>query len=123
MIGFGLKLILTTISFNIIVSGSVIPYEESEFQENLVGQEDVIDLSHFGYEAYGKPDEVVGEKLENFGPGKQNPEEVGSYFQGDILIPKSKIGRNGVSSVAYRWQNGIIPYVLQGTFSKNQLTN
>lgn len=41
---------------------------------------------------------------------------MGEYAQGDILFPAEN-GRNGLKSESARWSNGIIPYVIEGSFS------
>lgn len=46
-----------------------------------------------------------------------NPEELGSYGQGDILMPQH-LTRNGMKEQSSRWPNGIIPYSIEGRFSK-----
>lgn len=45
-----------------------------------------------------------------------NPEEVGDYAQGDILMPPQQ-GRNGVREEVLRWPQGHIPYRIDGYFS------
>lgn len=45
-----------------------------------------------------------------------NPEEMGGYAEGDILIPH--YGRNGVRDEAARWPRGIIPYLIDSKFSE-----
>lgn len=45
-----------------------------------------------------------------------NPEEVGDYAEGDILMPPQQ-GRNGVREEVLRWPQGHIPYVIEGYFS------
>ena len=45
-----------------------------------------------------------------------NPEEMGGYAEGDILIPQ--YGRNGIRDQAARWPRGIIPYLIDSKFSK-----
>ena len=55
-----------------------------------------------------------------FCSGSANPEENGDQFEGDIKI-------NGGSSKAFindpnsRWPNGVVPYVIEGSFSKQLL--
>jgi hypothetical protein len=47
-----------------------------------------------------------------------NPEEMGLYAEGDILITKPQEGRNGIRDQSSRWPKGIIPYTIQGRFSE-----
>lgn len=64
----------------------------------------------------------TGELLENWKPEQGNPEEVGTYVQGDMLIEGAQpLGRNGLSSTSSRWPNGIVPYVINGAFSAQEL--
>lgn len=46
-----------------------------------------------------------------------NPEEMGEYAEGDILMPQS-LTRNGIKEQTLKWPNGHIPYVIEGSFSK-----
>lgn len=46
------------------------------------------------------------------------PEELGSYFEGDILFPMLR--RNGVISSVRRWRNGVIPFIIEGDFEYYQ---
>lgn len=55
---------------------------------------------------------------------KENPEETGNYFEGDIDgIPENLelLQRNGVASSKYRWRYGLVPYTIEGNFSTNEL--
>jgi hypothetical protein len=48
-----------------------------------------------------------------------NPEELGNYTQGDIIMPPMYgTSRNGLINVSYRWPKGIVYYRIAGTFSK-----
>lgn len=44
-----------------------------------------------------------------------NPEEMGSYFQGDIILTKN-IHRSGVTDESLRWPNGEVCYIIDGDF-------
>lgn len=46
-----------------------------------------------------------------------NPEELGNYLEGDIMVTQGT-ARNGAKDPNLRWPNGIIPYVIEGNFSK-----
>lgn len=39
-----------------------------------------------------------------------NPEELGDYFEGDIMLPLPPQGRNGIIDEKYRWPDGRVPY-------------
>lgn len=46
------------------------------------------------------------------------PEELGSYFEGDILFPVNK--KNGLISSVRRWRNGVVPFIIEGDFDYYQ---
>lgn len=79
---------------------------------------DIIDISDFGDKIYGKPDPRSGIDVEKWTENNNatgNPEELGNYFEGDILFPVSS-ARNGIVGQSYRWPNGIIPFEIVGGF-------
>lgn len=76
---------------------------------------DVIDLSHYGSRMYGVPSEEAGRAVAESDPTKINPEELGPYVEGDILIPRPA-GKNGIIGEAYRWPKGKIPYEISPSF-------
>ncbi|XP_059611782.1 hatching enzyme 1.2-like [Phlebotomus argentipes] len=80
-----------------------------------------IDLSFLGPGIFGVPNEKIGKVLENFANFQGNPEEQGSYLEGDLLIPVSR-ARNGLVAQATRWPNGVVPYEIQGSFSANDMS-
>ncbi|XP_055373692.1 hatching enzyme 1.2-like [Condylostylus longicornis] len=94
---------------------------ESELKSALE-DDDFIDLSHLDSKLYGKPDNVTTkDNLENFDINdKVNPEELGTYLEGDILMPPPS-SRNGMISRAFRWPKGIIPYEIRGSFTAAEL--
>lgn len=72
--------------------------------------DDIIDLARFGDAIYGDPNDAVGRMVDEWSSDSiMNPEELGSYFQGDILIPTEE-GRNGIVRESTRWPNGVVPY-------------
>ncbi|GAB0089241.1 Metalloendopeptidase [Sergentomyia squamirostris] len=94
----------------------------SACQEEEATDEKIIDLSHFGSMLYGNPSSVNGRRLERWRNEDNvgNPEEQGSYIQGDILIPKSLV-RNGLRSQSSYWSNGIVPLQVIGPFSDSDI--
>ncbi|XP_061398642.1 zinc metalloproteinase nas-8-like [Musca vetustissima] len=50
-----------------------------------------------------------------------NPEEVGSYTEGDIIQTANMFSKNGVISKSYRWPYGVIPYEFAGNFNQHDL--
>lgn len=78
----------------------------------------VIDLSGYGNRLFGIPDKSTGKAVQSHGPNAANPEELGSYIEGDILVPRkvTSVGRNGMVSESYRWRDGIVPFEIMGAF-------
>ena len=46
-----------------------------------------------------------------------NLEELGDFFEGD-MIRLEDLTKNHLNNAAYRWPNGVVPYVNEGTFSE-----
>lgn len=56
----------------------------------------------------------------------ENPEETGPYIEGDIkddnnIYRTLSFQRNGIINPSLRWPNGIVPYIVQGSYSPQQL--
>ncbi|XP_055617565.1 zinc metalloproteinase nas-4 isoform X2 [Toxorhynchites rutilus septentrionalis] len=86
--------------------------------ENEVDSNDgEIDLSHLGTAIYGAPDPSVGERVSQYNPETDlvNPEELGTYAGGDMLITRPA-GRNGLADKSKLWSNGVVPFVIEGNF-------
>ncbi|XP_053617150.1 hatching enzyme 1.2-like [Plodia interpunctella] len=82
--------------------------------------DDTIDLTQLGPEAFGSPSDKSGDNLSTWNETSlMNPEEMGEYAEGDILIPRTQT-RNGIRSESMRWPEGIIPYTIEGYFSSDQ---
>ncbi|KAM8707428.1 hypothetical protein ACLKA7_011504 [Drosophila subpalustris] len=84
-----------------------------------------IDLRTFGFYLFGKPDhKQTAALVGNYSKEKDavNPEELGSYLQGDILVPRTRqLLRNGLPEMSSRWPHGIVPYVIKGSFRKHHI--
>ena len=85
---------------------------------------DFLDLSQYGLSIFGNPSEETGDRVINWLTSElfneTNPEELGEYLEGDMLIPKkSKLGKSGIILEAYHWPNGVVPFVINGNFSKS----
>ncbi|XP_061399549.1 zinc metalloproteinase nas-14 [Musca vetustissima] len=57
----------------------------------------------------------------------ENPEETGPYLEGDIkddnpIYRHLAFQRNGILSASMRWPHGIVPYIIRGSFSSQQLS-
>lgn len=64
---------------------------------------------------------VTGLRLLESENADGNPEEKGSYLEGDILFPIDGSQRNGLVSESYRWPNGHVPFQIKGIYSKLNL--
>ncbi|KAJ0172935.1 hypothetical protein K1T71_011111 [Dendrolimus kikuchii] len=95
-------------------------YDYSNGLDGFTDEEDRIDLSHLGPNAFGTPRNESGYSLSAWSESSQvNPEETGEYAEGDILMPP-RVARNGVAESTLKWTNGIIPYLIEGYFSQDQ---
>lgn len=92
------------------------------FDDNfLTDDEDVemIDLSHFGSSIFREPNNETGLLVASYDPNTddRNPEEMGDYLEGDILIPRSQVqGRNGLIAMSSHWPSAIVPFEISGYF-------
>ncbi|XP_011705846.1 PREDICTED: high choriolytic enzyme 1-like [Wasmannia auropunctata] len=69
-----------------------------------------------------EPDYETGVKIAEWTKEMNvNPEELGNYFEGDIMISNSTT-RNG-DTKAKRWSNRQIPYVITGSYTQNERNN
>ncbi|KAF4528650.1 hypothetical protein B566_EDAN017227 [Ephemera danica] len=79
----------------------------------------------FWHVNFTRPDFRLGPIVANWRAGisKVNPDEMGSYFQGDIMLPEKPptMTRNGVDYAVYQWTEGIVPYVIDSTIGSTQL--
>ncbi|XP_047538352.1 zinc metalloproteinase nas-7-like, partial [Vanessa atalanta] len=113
-----LNLILITGYYGLPVEddSSVIVIDETE---NSIDDGDVIDLTGLEPNAFGYPKDESGEAVANWTESSlMNPEEMGGYAEGDILIPQYT--RNGVRDQASLWPKGIIPYDIDRRFNQEQ---
>lgn len=91
----------------------------SSDNNQIDGDEDYIDLSHLGPKIFGEPDDETGRLVAQYNPEIDgiNPEELGNYAEGDMLMPQG-FGRNGLTAQSSRWPGGIVPFEIRGNFSK-----
>lgn len=86
---------------------------------------DIIDLSSYGRLLYGRADfNYTGNLVANHKENETsvNPEELGSYLEGDILVPQKPVMlKNGLRSIAFRWPNAEIPFKISDYFEKHDL--
>ncbi|XP_030371763.1 zinc metalloproteinase nas-1-like [Scaptodrosophila lebanonensis] len=84
---------------------------------------DIIDLSAYGSALFGTPDqELTAALVANYSAENAiNPEELGTYLEGDILMPGQYI-RNGLTTQSSRWPKGVVPYEIRGNFNSRDRT-
>lgn len=99
-----------------IAAASATPYASFE-QNNLEDDAELIDLSHFGSSIFREPNNQTGLLVASYDPNtdNRNPEELGDYLEGDMLIPPS-FARNGLIAISSRWPAGIVPFEISGYF-------
>lgn len=106
--------------FAIAVVANAIPYPP--FDDNFLDEDDaeLIDLSHFGSSIFREPSNQTGLLVASYDPNKNdlNPEEMGEYLEGDILIPPS-FARNGLVAVSSHWPGAMVPFEIRGYFGKS----
>lgn len=102
----------------VLINGNVINNRVSDEVLYDDAGDDAIDISHLGANLYGAPDAEVGAKVLAWTPDNDvNPEELGSYLQGDLLVNRP-LGKNGLTDETTRWPKGIVPFKISGNFSK-----
>ncbi|XP_060647703.1 hatching enzyme 1.2 [Drosophila nasuta] len=103
----------------------VIEVPDNGIEEPQPPNKDVIDLSSYGAAMYGKPDEQLTASLvSNYSVETHagNPEELGSYLEGDILVPQTDLTmKNGLPTQSSRWPKGVVPYEIRGNFNANDM--
>lgn len=114
---------------NYIISCTVIglisltcSYPLNQELQNALFELGFIDLTQYGRSIFGEPDSSTGDLLAKFNPNVEgaNPEELGSYLEGDILMPLGQ-ARNGLSATSARWPNAVIPYEIRGGFGMSSM--
>lgn len=92
-----------------------------DLDDNAITEEEKgTDLSYLGELIFGRPSSKTGEKLATWDADSEvNPEEVGEYVEGDILFLNDK--RNGLVAEGAHWENGEIPYAIEGIFTPADL--
>ncbi|XP_037810161.1 astacin-like [Lucilia sericata] len=100
--------------------------EANTLENEVEHSKDVIDLSFYGSALFGEPDDQhTARMVANYTPEEYNvnPEELGTYLEGDILIPKQMvIMKNGLTSQSSRWPKGIVPYEIRGNFNDRDMS-
>lgn len=64
------------------------------------------------------PDDETGIRVAQWNKEMNvNPEELGSYLEGDIIVIR-RTKRSGMKEETYHWPNGVVPYKISGNFSR-----
>ncbi|XP_055324074.1 hatching enzyme 1.2 isoform X2 [Sitodiplosis mosellana] len=99
---------------------SAAPYPSVD--NNFVDEDDVpsIDLSQYGSSIFGVPSNKTGQLVATYDPStsEMNPEELGEYLEGDMLI-RPDFGRNGLIASSSHWPGGVVPFEISGYFDAN----
>lgn len=103
------QIVIASIAFISTISSLVIARSIASVVSD---DDDSIDLNQLGSKLFGKPVEIADTQVVG-----DNPEELSSYLQGDLLIPISNI-RNGMRAESYRWRGGEVPFEIRGSFSE-----
>lgn len=104
----------------IVAAVSAAPYPYPSIEDNHVDEETPsIDLSQYGSSIFGVPSNKTGQLVASYDPNTSalNPEELGEYLEGDMLMPPD-MGRNGLIASSSRWPGGIVPFEISGYFGK-----
>lgn len=104
---------MLALAFSLAASSPTEISSRAAFLEDIYDNEDHI-----------KPNQRSGKSLKAWSEakGNGNPEEQGSYFEGDILLDLRQAGlaRNGILDELSKWTNKIVPYEIKGSFSESQ---
>lgn len=103
------QIVIASIAFISTISSLVIARSIASVVSD---DDDSIDLNQLGSKLFGKPVEIADTQVVG-----DNPEELSSYLQGDLLIPISNM-RNGMRAESYRWRGGEVPFEIRGSFSE-----
>lgn len=108
------QIVIASIAFISTISSLVIARSIASVVSD---DDDSIDLNQLGSKLFGKPVEIADTQVVG-----DNPEELSSYLQGDLLIPisnsSSRNMRNGMRAESYRWRGGEVPFEIRGSFSE-----
>ncbi|KAK0162808.1 hypothetical protein PV327_006554 [Microctonus hyperodae] len=79
-----------------------------------------INLKYLGNRIYGLPNEESGARVAKWNKNlRVNPEELGSYAEGDILFSTPTM-KTALAPEYYRWPGGIVPYAITGYFTSEE---
>lgn len=109
------KLFLNLVFCSVVFCLPLENFFDDPIDNEITKEEKGTDLSYLGELVFGRPRNTTGEKLATWNVESEvNPEEVGEYVEGDILFLNDK--RNGLVAEAAHWEDGEIPYEIEGIF-------
>lgn len=103
----------------IIAAANAAPY--ASIDDNSIDDDATyIDLSQYGKSIFGVPSNKTGQLIASYDPHSSgfNPEELGEYLEGDMLMPPD-FGRNGLIASSTHWPNGVVPFEISGYFGNS----
>lgn len=111
-----MKLFLVLILVIVAAIAAPIPSIEDN---GIESDGDSIDLSQYGSAIFGVPSNETGNRVAEYDPNRDelNPEELGEYLEGDMLMPPD-FGRNGLIASSSHWPGGVVPFEVDGYFSE-----
>lgn len=75
-------------------------------------------MDYLGNKIYGTPSAEAGHRVASWNPSLgMNPEELGTYIEGDILFLSPRMKR-AFRNEFFRWRGAKIPYTITEGFSK-----
>uniref|UniRef100_A0A1A9VKK5 Metalloendopeptidase n=1 Tax=Glossina austeni TaxID=7395 RepID=A0A1A9VKK5_GLOAU len=107
------------------IDDNIVEIDIDYYLEEPENPKNVIDLSSFGTNIYGVPDEATAQLVANYSATESNvnPEELGSYLEGDILMPEDQVlTKNGIVLPSSRWPNGVVPFEIRGNFNAREMS-
>jgi hypothetical protein len=112
---FSIGFFCTCVYAKALIHNNSIDVDDDNNQTRKVEIDEMIDLAPYGDAIFGSPDVAVGRSVAEWTPEiSQNPEELGNYFEGDILHPIGE-GRNGLQRDSSKWKDGVVPYVFHSS--------
>lgn len=111
-VAFSLLLLVMTVAYLELYHSLPI---DSENEVDGDSEEFLIDFTELEPRLYGSPSPEAGELVSTANMNNTNPEELGPYLEGDILIPRPR-PKSGLRSGARRWSQGTIPYEISPDF-------
>ncbi|KAK0162806.1 hypothetical protein PV327_006552 [Microctonus hyperodae] len=117
---FQLLIFITCLIFDGIIALPKKQFHQVPKDEAQLEKEYEINLSYLGNRIYGLPNDISGERVARWNPYLGvNPEELGTYAEGDILF-SNPTSKSAYASKFFRWRGAEIPYKITGRFKWNR---